>query len=120
MLLGNFCILIPIQDAVAKMERSIANSIRKITTVKKNKKLKNISKYHLTEKDSEKVDHRIITYAPIYEIHKMIVGYKIPFIGKYHRSLMIVYEFTGEYQLFQKDFLKDGTEKERTLSRQKF
>jgi hypothetical protein len=33
---------------------------------------------------------------------------------------MIVYEFTGEYQLFQKDFLKDGTEKERTLSRQKF
>ncbi|WP_317583380.1 response regulator [Segatella copri] len=117
---AKFGIEIPIQDAVAKMERSIANSIRKITTVKKNKKLKNISKYHLTEKDSEKVDHRIITYAPIYEIHKMIVGYKIPFIGKYHRSLMIVYEFTGEYQLFQKDFFKDGTEKERTLSRQKF
>lgn len=117
---AKFGIEIPIQNVVAKLERSIAKSIKKITTVKKNKKLKNISKYHLTEKDSEKVDHRIITYAPIYEIHKMIVGYKIPFIGKYHRSLMIVYEFTGEYQLFQKDFLKDGTEKEKLLSVQKF
>lgn len=111
---------LPMEDAVTKLERSIAKSIKKITTVKKNKRLKNISKYHLTEKDSEKVDHRIITYAPIYEIHKMLVGYKIPLIGKFHRSLMIVRKFTGEYQLFQKDFLKDGTEKEKLLSVQKF
>lgn len=111
---------IPMEDAVTKLERSIAKSIKKITTVKRNKRLKNISKYRLTEKDSEKVDHRIITYAPIYEIHKMLVGYKIPLIGKFHRSLMIVRKFTGEYQLFQKDFLKDGTENKKLLSVQKF
>ena len=33
---------------------------------------------------------------------------------------MIVRKFTGEYQLFQKDYLKDGSVNEKELSIQKF
>lgn len=112
---------LPIQEIVAKLGHSIAKSLKKITTVKNNKTYRKKSKYHLTEKDSELVDHRTIIYAPIYEIRKMLIGYKNPLIGgKYRRCLMIVRKFTGEYQLFQKDYLKDGSVNEKELSIQKF
>lgn len=112
----NASLEVSIQKVISKFGSSFSKSFKQIRSAKKQRTLKNISKYHLTDDDAKTIDHRVISYVPIYEVHKMVFGYKFPFVGNYRRNLVIVKKFTGKYQLYQIDYLKDGSDKKKKLS----
>lgn len=69
---------------------------------------KEITKYKLPEKLEETITHRIIECTPVYEVYKVVLGYKRYIFHKMERGIVIMKVFTGKHHLRQTDHLHDG------------
>lgn len=92
----------PAIKAAYKKIRSLQKSIR--TT----RSCKEITKYKLPEKLEETISHRIIECTPVYEVYKVVLGFRRFIIGKMERGVVIMKVFTGKHHLKQTDHLHDG------------
>lgn len=89
------------------------SSIRKILKVSKRftrqRSQQKSIKYHLSTDDEKLITHRIIEYSPVYEIHKLVLCSKGMKSKKVENMIVIVKKFTGKYNYYQVDTLKDGS-----------
>lgn len=92
----------PAIKAIFKRLQSLRNSIS--TT----RSCKEITKYKLPEKLEETISHRIIECTPVYEVYKVVLGYKKFIFRKMERGVIIMKVFTGKHHLKQTDHLHDG------------
>lgn len=92
----------PAIKAAYKKIRSLQKSFR--TT----RSCKEITKYKLPEKLEETISHRIIECTPVYEVYKVVLGFRRFILGKMERGVVIMKVFTGKHHLKQTDHLHDG------------
>ena len=85
--------------------RNILNLKKSIRTTKRSKE---ITKYKLPEKLEETISHRIIECTPVYEVYKVVLGYKRFLFQKMERGVVIMKVFTGKHHLCQTDHMHDG------------
>lgn len=85
--------------------RNILNLKKSIRTTKSSKE---ITKYKLPEKLEETISHRIIECTPVYEVYKVVLGYKRFLFQKMERGVVIMKVFTGKHHLRQTDHMYDG------------
>lgn len=85
--------------------RNILNLKKSIRTTKSSKE---ITKYKLPEKLEETISHRIIECTPVYEVYKVVLGYKRFLFQKMERGVVIMKVFTGKHHLRQTDHMHDG------------
>ena len=69
---------------------------------------KEITKYKLPEKLEDTISHRIIECTPVYEVYKVVLGFKKFIFRKMERGVVIIKVFTGKHHLRQIDHLHDG------------
>lgn len=85
--------------------RNILNLKKSIRTTRSSKE---ITKYKLPEKLEETISHRIIECTPVYEVYKVVLGYKRFLFQKMERGVVIMKVFTGKHHLRQTDHMHDG------------
>lgn len=91
--------------AIKAAYRKIFNWKKEIRTTNSSKETK---KYRLPEKLEETVSHRVIECTPVYEVYKVVLGFRKFLFGKIERGIVIIKVFTGKHHLRQIDHLHDG------------
>ena len=91
--------------AVKAAYNKIVRWKRGLTTTKSSKE---ITKYKLPEKLEETISHRIIECTPVYEVYKVVLGFRRFAFQKMERGIVIIKVFTGKHRLRQTDHLHDG------------
>ena len=91
--------------AVKTVYKKILNWKRGLTTTRSSKE---ITKYKLPVKLEETITHRIIECTPVYEVYKVVLGYKRFIFHKMERGIVIIKVYTGKHHLRQTDHLHDG------------
>lgn len=91
--------------AIKAAYRNIMNLKKSIRTTKSSKE---ITKYKLPGKLEDTISHRIIECTPVYEVYKVVLGYKRFIFHKMERGIVIMKVFTGKHHLRQTDHLHDG------------
>jgi hypothetical protein len=72
------------------------------------KSTKETIRYRLPEKLEDTISHRVIEYTPVYEVYKVVLGFKKFFFFKMERCVVIMKVFTGRHLLRQTDHMQDG------------
>lgn len=91
--------------AIKVAYKKIMNYKRRIMSTRSNKE---ITRYKLPEKLEETISHRIIECTPVYEVYKVVLGYRRFIYKKMERGIVIIKVFTGKHRLRQTDHLHDG------------
>lgn len=84
------------------------NILKLKKSIKTTRSSKETTKYKLPEKLEETISHRIIECTPVYEVYKVVLGYKKFFFQKMERGVVIMKVFTGKHHLRQTDHMHDG------------
>ena len=95
-------------DIISVFENSMKKILKVSKHISKSQFIKHTTRYHLTEEDSKRIDHRIIECAPTYEVHKITMFSKSLRAKKIKSLTGIVKSFTGYHYFYQIDYLKDG------------
>lgn len=91
--------------AIKAAYKNILNLKKSIRT---SSSCKEITKYKLPEKLEETISHRVIECTPVYEVYKVVLGYKRFLFQKMKRGIVIMKVFTGKHHLRQTDHMHDG------------
>lgn len=91
--------------SIKTVYKKIINWKRGVRTIKSSKE---ITKYKLPEKLEETISHRIIECTPVYEVYKVVLGFRKFIFQKMERGVVIMKVFTGKHHLRQTDHLHDG------------
>lgn len=107
--------LFSFKNSTKNIMASLESTVKKAMNIKhsysRKKAMRTITKYHLTQDDEKTIDRRVIDYAPIYEVHRILLYQKTLRSKVAKQIVVIAKKFCGKYKLTQTDYMKDGTTK---------